>query len=283
MPSKKVLKRRLTSVRSTQKIIKAMNMVAAAKLQKDKSRLTAARPFFIEAQKIINVIKNREDVAESIFLKPREVRSTAYLIITGDRGLCGGYNANLCEKALAHMNDGKNEKLIVVGLKGIDYFRRHGKNILGRYDGVLETAFYEEDVKRMMRDIINLYVSGEVDEIYVAYTQFESVLNHVPSVEKLLPISRDRDAFSNPDDMRYEQDTDFFLSRAVRLYIGAFIYTALLESSSCEQAARMLSMDTAANNASEIQTKLTRVYNRGRQAAITREISEVVAAQQIGS
>ena len=280
MPPMKMVKRRLTSVTTTKKIMKAMKMVAASKLQKDKTRLESARPFFDEARKTIDILRSREDTMENIFLKPREVKNTAYLVITSDRGLCGSFNINLLEKAMSHMSKGRNEKIIVIGLKGYDYFRRHNKNILHKYDGVLETAFYE-DAERIAQFIADLYTFGKIDEVYVAYTQFKSVLTHIPRVEKILPLVNDPVDADSAGDMNYEPDISSYLDQAVFVYLSAFIYTALLESSSCEQAARMFSMDTAVNNASDILTKLTRIFNRRRQAAITQEISEIVNSTNI--
>ena len=282
MPSEKTIKRRLTSVKTTKKIIKAMNMVAASKLQKDKARLEAARPFFTEVMKVMDGLKNREDTADNLFLKPRAVKNIVYLIITSDRGLCGGYNVNLAEKALAHMNEneGKNKKIIAMGLKGYSFFKRHGFDILRRYDNAMETAFYE-DAERIGRFITRLYASGGADEVYAAYTEFESALTHHPRIERILPVSRDFKTENTTGDMKYESDPSVFMDHVIPVYLNAFIYNALLESSACEQAARMLSMDAAANNASDILDKLTRVYNRSRQSAITQEISEVAGGTNI--
>ena len=282
MPSNKAIKRRLASVKSTQKITRAMNMVAASRLQKNKAYLTQSRSFFTETEKTINRLKNMQDISENIFFMPKKVDSTAYLVITSDRGLCGGYNTNVMEKALIHMNERENEKIIAIGLKGDEYFGKHGKNILSRYDDVSEAAFYDE-AERITTLLLELYTSGEVDEIYIAYTQFESVLTHVPRLKKILPLEKDAETLSQFDDMQYEPDVTFFLEHAISMYLSALIYTVLLESFSCEQAARMLSMDTAVTNASDILTKLTHIYNRSRQAAITQEISEVVSNTNISN
>jgi len=281
MPSMKIIKRRLASVTTTKKIMKAMNMVAASKLQKDKARLHAARPFFDGTNKIISLLKNREDTADNVFFERRTVKSAAYLVITGDRGLCGSYNTNVLEKALSHMNDVDtvHEKIVVVGLRGCDFFKRHEKNIVQRFD-VLDIAFFD-DAERISGYLTELFTSGEVDEVYVVHTKFESVLVHEPVVERILPVSGDAQAHGKEDDTKYEPDVSSYLDYAIPLYLSTFIYSALLESSACEQAARMISMDTAVNNASDIIGKLTRVYNRRRQAAITQEISELVGSTSI--
>lgn len=285
MPSMKTIKRRIASVTTTKKIMKAMNMVAASKLQKDKTRLMAARPFFDETQKLMHGLKGREDIADNVFFERRTVKNVVYLVITGDRGLCGSYNTNVTEKALSHLNAAEadsptNEKFIVVGLKGYEYFKRREKNVIHRFDDMLETAFYE-DAERISRYLSALYTSGEADEVYVVFTQFESVLTHVPLIERILPIDHDLPVGQKAKAIKYDPDLSDYLDYAVPLYLSAYIYRALLESSACEQAARMISMDTAVTNASEIIDKLTRVYNRRRQAAITQEISELVGSASV--
>jgi len=253
--------------------MKAMNMVAASKLQKDRARLEAARPFLREARGMISRLHGLS--IDNKFFEERAVKRSAYLVITGDRGLCGSYNANLAQAALEHM-DGKNEAVVAVGLKGYDYFKRLNKNVLRRFGDVLETAFYE-DAERIAAYLANLFASNEVDEVYVVYTRYKSALVHEPQVERLLPLCPDGEA-SRIDDMRYDTGLPHFLDYAIPVYLSAFVYAALLESSACEQAARMVSMDTAVNNAEEITEGLTRAYNRRRQGSITQEISELVAS-----
>ena len=273
MPSMKTIKRRMTSVGTTKKIIRAMGMVAASKLQKDRARLLNARLFLEEAKKIAGDLQSCEEAMKNAFFKARSVKNTAYVVITSDRGLCGSYNANLMEKTLAHMDGCKKENVIAIGYKGYDYLKRHGKNILHRYVDVLETAFYE-DAERIAGYLLSLYVSDEIDEVYVAYTRFESALTHIPSIDRILPLSPKPSI--QVGGMKYEQDIHSFIDHAVSLYLSAFLYTALNESIACEQAARMVSADSATKNAANIINKLTRVYNRRRQASITQEISEVV-------
>jgi len=273
----KTIKRRLKSVVSTKKIMMAMDLVAAAKLQKARTRLEASRPFTDEIKKLMAAFGHCEEAGEHIFFKPRRVRRTAYVVITSDRGLCGNHNLNLTEKVLSHINAGKNERIIAVGLKGHEYFHLRGKNILCTYPDISETAFYE-DAERIADFLASLYASGEVDEAYAAFTQFESALTHVPRVERILPVSLCLETASKAGGTRYEPDVHPFIDHAIPMYLSAFVYAALNESSACEQAARMVSMKSAADNASEIIGKLTRVYNRRRQASITQEISEIVSS-----
>jgi len=274
MPSMKTVKRRLLSVTTTQKIMKAMNMVAASKLQKNKARLLSVRPFLSAAEIIKDNIWNSEASSKNIYMQQRKINNTAYIIITSDRGLCGSFNTNLSSAALEHMKS-KNEKLIIAGLKGHDYFSGKNKKIVKRFDDVLETAFFE-DAEKISEYILSLYSSGEADEVFIAYTKFESALVNNPRIEQILPLAGNNEKTDKAYNMEYIPDINSFASYAIPMYITSFIYTALLESAACEQAARMISMDTAATNASEIINKLQHIYNRGRQTLITQEINELI-------
>jgi len=280
MPSKKAVKRRLASVTTTKKIVKAMNMVAASKLQRDRARLLASRPFFQGAKESVDQLIRHGDAAQSPYLQPREIKNTAYLVITGNRGLCGSYNTDLLAAALAHMDGVKNAKIITVGSRGYDFFKRRGKIIMRRYDDALETAFYE-DAESVADYLAALYASGEADAVYVAYTRFDSVLVHTPRIDRLLPIGDGAEAAYGVETMKYDPDISTYIENAIPIYLSAFIQDALLESSTCEQSARMVSMDSAETNASDIIAKLTRSFKRRRQTEITQEISELVGGMSI--
>ena len=275
MPSRKDIKRRISSVSTTKQVMKAMDMVAGAKLQKVKVQLEAARPLAKETARIIDNIKNCDDALENIYVMPRKVKNTAYVVITGDRGLCGGYNTNISQSALAHMN-GKNEKIIAVGLQGLDFFKRRGKRIVSKYSGLSETAFYE-NAHLISSLLMLLYKSHAVDEAFIAYTRFDSALSHTPQIAKVLPLGEQTTVFGYSQ-MQYECGVDSFLEHALPIYLNAMIYAAIVESSTSEQAARMLNMDSAVSNASDIIENLTKMYNRKRQAVITQEIGEIVNA-----
>jgi len=280
MPSKKVIKRRFTSVTTTRKIVKAMNMVAASKLQRDKARLMACRPFFESVKGSVDQLVIRGDAAKHPFFRPREINNTAYLVITANRGLCGSYNAELLAAALAHMGNGTDAKIMTAGSRGYDFFKRRGMTVLSRYDNALDAAFYE-DAERIGNDIASLYASGEAGAVYVAYTRFESVLTHTARVDRLLPIGDGAEMEYAYETMKYDPDISTYLEHVIPIYLSAFIQNALIESSACEQSARMVSMDAAVNNASDIIAKLTRVYKRRRQTEITQELSELVGGMSI--
>jgi len=280
MPSMKAIKRRISSVNSTQQIMKAMDLVAAAKLQKAKERLDYVRPLYSNIKTVMDGIHASSGDINNVYIEKREVKDIAYLLITSDRGLCGGYNINVAKEAISFINSnaGKNEKIITVGSKGWEYLRRRGKNILQRYSSASELTPYEDAV-RIGALLNSMYTSGEVDEVYVIYTHFDSILAHEPRVERLLPVgaSAGADAVDDGELMDYEPDIETFMTFAIPMYLNTFIYGAMVESAVCEQASRMTSMDSATRNAEEIIDDLTLTFNRIRQGAITQEITEIVS------
>lgn len=286
MQSMKVIKRRISSVKSTRKIMRAMDLVATSKLQKAKARMNAALPLFHETKRIMEDFKYLESAQENVYVKPREVKNIAYVVITSDRGLCGGYNTNVSNKALLHIKQdtesGANvsEKIVAVGVRGWEFFKRRNKDIVRKYAGISETAFYE-DAEMLGRYLTDLYIAGEVDEIYVAYTQFESMMSHIPCVEKIFPIGDADNTQFREIETEFVPDADTFLSHAAPAYLNAFLYGAMAQSAACEQAARMVSMDAATNNAEEIIDDLSRMFNRIRQSAITQEINEIVSGANV--
>lgn len=280
MSSMKDIKQRMANVRTTQQIVKAMDMVSAAKLQKARQRLDGIRPLYQEVRNVIDELKNHEEARDHVFVMQREVKSTAYVIITSDMGLCGSYNTKVSEEALAHMNAGKNEKILAIGAKGSEYFRRRSKNVVRRITDVSEAQIYQ-GTERMSRLLASLYVSGEIDEVFVAYTHFESTLSHVPRVEKVLPIYDELREAPKGSRMKYEPDVSSFLDHTVPLYLHMYFFAAASESVACEHAARMVNMESAGKNAKEIIDDLNRMYNNKRQAAITQELNEIISGASV--
>ncbi|MGI6169077.1 MAG: ATP synthase F1 subunit gamma [Christensenellales bacterium] len=279
MSSTKGVKQRISNVRTTKQIMRAMDMVAATKLQKARVRLETTRPLYQEAKRIIDNIKNIEEARDNTFIQRNKVKSTAYVVITSDKGLCGSYNINISQKALAHMRD-KNEKILVIGSKGSEYFKRRNKNIVRRITDLSEARMYEGS-SLMGERLASMYVSGEVDEIFLAYTYFQSTLNYIPRVERMLPVSDEPINSAKAGIMKYEPDVDIFLDHAIPLYLHAYLYAATAESIACEHAARMVNMESASKNATEILEDLNRMYNRKRQAGITQELNEIVGGANI--
>ena len=277
MPSMKAIKRRIVSVNSTQQIMKAMNLVAASKLQRCKTQLGLVRPLYSNIKQVMDGVKSGADLTGNVFFEKREVKNIAYLVISGDRGLCGGYNLNLCKEASALVERGTApEKIVAVGSKGYDYFRKRGKNVLKRFTGITETTAFER-ASEIGSYLLEMYKSGEADEIYIVYTHFETILSQEPKSVRILPLGGAEESTGAPGFMTYDPDVHTFLDYAVPMYLNTLVYGAIAESNVCEQASRMTSMDAAARNAEEIIDDLTLAYNRKRQGAITQEITEIVS------
>ncbi|MFV0440748.1 MAG: ATP synthase F1 subunit gamma [Lachnospirales bacterium] len=282
MASVRDIKNRIRSVSSTQKITKAMNLVATSKLQGAKRRQKSTKPFFDTTQRVIaSVVKNSKGINHP-FLIQREGSRVAVLSISGDRGLCGAYNTNISKEVLA-LIDGKEEKLVTVGTKARDYFTRRDKNIINTFSGISENPSYES-AKEISEILLKLYLDGEVDEVYIGYTEFVTTLEQIPRVKKLLPV--DVSAFESDETeeekednslMQYDPDEETVLAYLVPKYITTFIYGSLVESAACELASRMTSMDSATENATTMIDTLTLKMNRARQSAITQEITEIVS------
>ena len=280
MQSNKQIKRRMASVATTRKILRALNMVAASKLQSGKNRLENARSFFAQSERIIKSRKYGEKLVDYAYTKEFDTNCAAYLTVTSNRGMCGSYNANLLECVRQHMQaSGKNKRIATVGSKGYEHFARNGIEVEYRFDELLETAFYEDAV-RISHYLRSVFMSGEVDEIYIAYTEFQSAFLHVPTIKKIMPIDVDRSFDSDGIPMEYDPDIQLFLDHAIPAYLNTFVYLSILESIACENATRMINMEAAVSSASEIISDLTIKQNRKRQAAITQEISEIISGWQ---
>ncbi len=284
MASMRDIKRRIKSVNSTQQITKAMNLVASSKLTRAKNRLMDTRPFFQETRKVIAGIVNGSKGISHPFLEKRDVKKKAVILITGDRGLCGGYNANVSKAAMNCVDNVDNVSAITVGSKGREYFKRRGVNILESYTGISENPDYSDALK-IGRLALDLFTEGEADEVYLAYTEFISTLSSEPKVIKVLPVDVNEFDDDNADSERaltiYEPDEEAVLEYVIPKYVNTVIFGAMVESAVCELGARMTAMDSATENASEMIDSLNLLYNRARQGAITQEITEIVGGSGI--
>ena len=274
--STKEIKNRIRSMESTKQITKAMEMVAASKLRRAQTQVQASRPYFeILLSTIGNIVDSTQDLS-SPYLTARPVKRSAYVVIAGDRGLAGGYNSNVLKLAHEHMT-GKDAVVLPVGKKAVDFFK-------ARQIPALEEGYREaedlgvSDCFTAAKQLCKAYQNRELDEIYVVYTNFVSVLSQTPEVLKLLPLEhRPQESKKIKADVLYEPDSVEVLDRIVPEYIGGALYGALCESRAAEQAARRTAMDSATQNADEMIADLSLKFNRARQAAITQEITEIVA------
>ncbi len=285
MASMRDIKRRIKSVNSTQQITKAMNLVASSKLTRAKNRLMDTRPFFQETRKVIAGVVNGSKGISHPFLEQREVKKKAIILITGDRGLCGGYNANVSKAAMSHAEDVNNVSAITVGSKGREFFKRRPIKIINSLTGITEKPGYSDALK-IGQLALDLFTKGEADEIYLAYTEFITTLYSEPKVIKVLPV--DVNEFTNNDGDSsgqsltiYEPDEEAVLEYVIPKYINTVIFGAMVESAVCELGARMTAMDSATENASEMIDSLNLLYNRARQGQITQEITEIVGGSGI--
>jgi F-type H+-transporting ATPase subunit gamma len=283
MATLKVIRKRIGSIRNTQQITKAMKMVSAAKLRRAQEAAVQARPY---AEKMTDLLKNlsaRVSREAHPLLTVREERKIYLLLFTSDRGLCGGYNANLIRAAEAFMRRdgaGKEINLVLVGRKGADHFRRRRATIADRRANILATPA-EELAADIAEKVIESFIKGEADAVYLLYSRFRSALSQVPTLEKLLPMPVSENA--NVDQMTeylYEPGAEALLASLLPAVAQVAIFRALLEATASEHGARMTAMDSATSNASKMMGALTLQMNRARQASITRELMEIVGTAE---
>ncbi|CAN5750435.1 ATP synthase F1 subunit gamma [soil metagenome] len=309
MPSLKVVRKRIASVKSTQKITRAMKMVAGARLNRAQQRITALRPYAIKTAEITRAVvatvaQNVEDEANQqegalkelalteklthplVAVRPEQ--TALILLVTSDRGLCGAFNTNVAKQAelvwRAKAAEGKTVLFATIGRKGRDYVTRRG--------GVVDHQFIKpseeittEFAGQVARWITARYMRGEIDSVHVVFSVFKSAMTQIPTADKLLPFTHDEAAAEGANQAEvqeyiFEPDRDRLLERLIPMYLQMVIYRAMLESMASELGARMTAMDAATNNAKDMISKLTLVYNRARQAAITKELMEIIGGAE---
>jgi F-type H+-transporting ATPase subunit gamma len=286
MPSLIDLRRRIRAVKSTQQITKAMKMVAASKLRRAQERITSARPFAHDMLRVLNGLAMRVDPSKHPLLDPREggTGPTLLVVITSDRGLCGSFNTNIVKAAGAFITEdpGRRVELGLVGRKGRDFFARRGFGVRFEHVNLFQQLRYE-DGQAIARAAIEDFTERHVDSVFMVYNEFKSVLQQRVALERLLPIPRFEEA-SAPDEPAvgylYEPAPEVIFRDLLPRHVEVQVFRALLESSAAEHAARMTAMDTATKNSAEMIESLTLYMNKVRQAAITREIIEVVSGAQ---
>ena len=282
------LKKRIASVKSTQKITKAMKMVAAAKLRRAQESAERGRPYSEKMNNIIlnlsNGISDKEN-APKLLSGTGENKVHLCVVMTSDRGLCGGFNSNIIKKAKSYfskiLNEGKQLKIITVGSKGNDQLKR----VYG--DKIIENISFKEsknanyfDADKVGRIIIEKFEAGEFDICTIFYNQFKNVITQLPQAQQIIPLNNEEN-HNNPDESyEFEPDEDEILSNLLPKNISTQIFKAMLENSASEQGSRMSAMDNATRNAGEMVDKLTIEYNRSRQAAITKELIEIISGAE---
>ena len=287
MASLKDIKKRIGTVKNTQQITKAMKMVSAAKLRRAQDAVTAARPYADKMLDVLSSLALREDADSHPLLAERGKGKALVLLITGDRGLCGGFNTNIsktAERFIRNNAEGYDSyELLIVGRKGNDYLkRRAGMEILKVHEHLVGSGAVTYPTGALLgQEVIELYKSGEYDSVFLIYNAFQSAMTQVQTVTQLLPIvPKEVDENAHVAEYIYEPNATEVLEQILPKHIEVQIFRSLLESAASEHGARMTAMDSASKNASEMIGKLTLQYNRARQAAITKELMEIISGAE---
>lgn len=287
MANLKEIRKRISSVKATQKITRAMKMVAGARLNRAQQRITAMRPYAVTTGRVLRdvVAAGSEETSNNHpLLARREEKRALYLVITSDRGLCGSFNSSINKQAEAEWKGaaagGREVKLALVGRKGRDYFRRRNAPIFHVFEGVWE-KLGPESARSIARTILKPFLRGEVDALYLVYNEFKSAMSQKVVIEPLFPLPHEvAETGANTPEFIFEPDREALLERLVPMYVEISILRALYESMASELGARMTAMDSATKNASEMISNLTLKYNQARQAAITTELLEIIAGAE---
>jgi len=290
MPSLDDLKKRIKSVKSTQKITKAMKMVAAAKLRKAQESAEKGRPYSQKMQNIIlnltNSINDPQN-APKLLVGNGSDKTYLCLVLTADRGLCGGFNSNICKLAKTKfkklLNEGKELKIITVGSKGLDQIKReYGKYVIKKFSfkDKKKITFVEAEI--IGNEIINLFNNNEFDKCILFYNNFKNVITQIPQAQQIIPAEKKLALEENKNSISYEfePDEDEILEDLLPKNISTQVFKAFLENAASEQGSRMTAMDNATRNAGDLVDKLTINYNRSRQASITKELIEIISGAE---
>ena len=280
MATGKEIRTKIGSVQNTQKITKAMEMVAASKMRKAQERMRAARPYADKMRNVVAHVANANTEYKHPYLVDRDVNRIGVIIITTDRGLCGGLNGNLFRKALRQFQSWEGEAteldLSIIGNKGIAFFKRIGGNIVGSVNQIGDSPALD-DLIGTVRIMLDAYNEGRVDRVYIIYNQFVNSMTQAADIEQLVPLVPEQsDEMSHHWDYIYESGTEDVMAQLLTRYIESLVYQGVVENIACEQAARMVAMKAASDNAGKLIDELQLVYNKARQAAITQELSEIV-------
>ncbi len=296
MPSLKSIRRRITSVKNTQKITRAMKMVAAARLRRATQRISELRPY---AQRTVDVLRSvargaggNADEAVHPLLVARPVKKVLLVVFTSDRGLAGAFNSTMIRTGSSKLRElqdqGLDVSLVTVGRKARDFFRRRGATIAQEFTGLPEGNAAKSN--EIARSFIHAFTAGDFDQVLLVYSEFKSAISQKPVVQQVLPIDTGAGSTATTDDSHggprtlvefiYEPSREALLERLLPMYVEVTVFRALLESSASEHGARMTAMDNATTNAKKMISSLTLQYNRARQAAITKELMEIIGGAE---
>ncbi|MBS1174057.1 MAG: synthase gamma chain [Burkholderiaceae bacterium] len=285
MPSMKEIRGKIKSVQNTRKITKAMEMVAASKMRKAQERMRAARPYADKVRNIAAHMSGANSEYKHPFLVERALQNVGLIMVTTDKGLCGGMNTNVLRAATAQMKEwtdsGKKVQTTAIGNKGLGFLNRIGANVVSESTHIGDVPHMDELIGAVKVQI-DAYLAGEIDAVYLAYTQFVNTMKQEPVVMQLIPLPKSSLAQSEEEkrayswDYLYEPSAETVVEELLVRYVEALVYQSVAENIASEQSARMVAMKAASDNAKNVIGELQLVYNKSRQAAITKELSEIV-------
>jgi F-type H+-transporting ATPase subunit gamma len=282
MASGKEIRSKIKSVQNTQKITRAMEMVAASKMRKAQDRMSATRPYAKNIRRVIGHLAMAHPEYTHDYMREREVKRVGIIVVSTDRGLCGGLNTNMFKAGLGLMREwrdkGVEADVCSIGSKGLGFFKRVGGHIVAESSNLGDAPRLEE-LLGTVKVMLDAYNNGEIDRLYVVYNQFVNTMTQKPTVDQLLPIQGDESAeeLKYHWDYIYEPEAHEVLDQLLMRYVESLVYQGVVENIACEQAARMVAMKAATDNAGNLIGELQLAYNKARQAAITQELSEIVA------
>lgn len=281
MASGKEIRGKIASIKNTQKITKAMELVAASKMRRAKQRMDAARPYADKIKRVIGHLTQAHPEYKHAFMTVRPVKRVGVVVITSDRGLCGGLNANLLRRLSGRVKEwqaaGTDVSYSVIGSKGASFFKSFGGNLLATRTGLGDKP-HVTDLIGSVKVMLDAYEQGNIDELWLMSNEFVNTMTQKPTMHRMLPIAKEDVAVSHGHwDYLYEPEAKEVLDALLKRYVESMVYTATVENVACEMSARMIAMKNATDNAGKFIKELQLAYNKARQAAITAEISEITA------
>lgn len=277
----KEIRTKISSIKNTQKITSAMEMVAASKMRKAQNRMSVGKPYATRIREVIGHVANSTPEYHHVYFSDREVKRVGYIVVSSDRGLCGGLNVNVFKATVKAMSNWKKENVSVevcaIGAKATSFFNNFGGNVVATLRGIGD-APQVQDVIGAVKVMLDKFSNGEIDRLYIVSNLFVNTMTQTPAVLQLLPLpASENKEFKHHWDYIYEPDAQELLDALLSRYIESQVYQAVVENIACEQAARMMAMKNATDNAGDIIDELGLIYNKARQASITQELSEIVS------
>ena len=281
MAAGKEIRNQIGSIKKTQKITSAMEMVAASKMRKAQDRMELGKPYAHNIRVVVSHLANSSPEYQHIYMKEREVKRIGFIVVSSDRGLCGGLNINLFKTMIASMKSWHDQDVEIdicaVGSKGAAFFNNYGGNVVAAIRGIGDAPAVE-DVVGGVKVMLDNFADGNIDKLFLVSNEFVNTMTQLPTVEQLLPLqAAEEKELKHHWDYLYEPDARELLDGLLARYIESQVYQAVVENNACEQAARMIAMKSATDNAGELIDELQLIYNKARQAAITQELSEIVS------